>query len=186
MNVRRRSLLLFAAVLLLGICPLMAASVTYTVSGTLGPVLSGSDPLGANGQTGVVTAVASTSLVPTSHTSNTATYTLPAGAVTLTIGGTSYPTTGTTSMKVTESATAANKMVFTTTVSVLGIKGTIVATVQLKPKSFTTAVLSHPTKFTPSPQTLKAATVAGGAGSQVKYTALGSSTVLGLNGTASN
>jgi hypothetical protein len=185
MNLRRRTLLLLAAALVMGIFPLMAASVTYTVTGTLGPILSGSDPLGANGQSGTVTAVASTSLNPISKTSTSATYTLPAGAVTVVIGGTSYPTTGTTSMKITESASKTNSMVFTTTVSVDGVSGTIVATVDLAKGSFTASVLKHPTAFKPASQKLTAATKAGGPGSQVSYKAiLIGTTVLGLSGTA--
>lgn len=44
----------------------------------------------------------------------------------------------------------------------------------------------HPPPFSPSPQTLTAATTASGPGSKIKYTFLGSTTVLGLNGTASD
>src|ERR1035438_1293407 len=64
----RRWLVLSTAVLMLGLCPLMAATITYTISGTCGPVLSGSDPLGANGESGVVTAVVGTTLAPTTKT----------------------------------------------------------------------------------------------------------------------
>ena len=85
---RRRLLSLFAAALVLGICPLMAANITYTISGTLGPVLSGSDPLGANGESGILTATASTTATPTSKTKTSATYTLPQGSVTVNVGGT--------------------------------------------------------------------------------------------------
>jgi hypothetical protein len=100
MNLRRRSLLFFGAVLMLGVCPLLAQNITYTVNGTLGPVLSGSDPLGGNGQSGAVTATVSTSLVPTMVTSTSATYTLPAGSVTLAVGGTSYPVSGNPTMQI--------------------------------------------------------------------------------------
>lgn len=184
---RRRFLSLSAGVLVLGLCPLMAANITYTITGTLGPILSGSDPLGANGETGTLTAVVSTSLTPTSHTSTSATYTLPAGAITVNIGGTIYGTTGTSTLKYTFPAAGPDTMVITTTVSVDGLSGTVVGTASLAKGSFTSAVTKHPQKFKPSPQTLKAATKAGGAGSQVKYTVpiLGT-TVLGLAGTASN
>jgi hypothetical protein len=77
-------------------------------------------------------------------------------------------------------------MVFTATVSIDGIKATIVGTVSLAKGSFTAAVTKHPRKFTPTPQTLTAAATAAGAGSKVKYTVFGSSTTLGLTGTASN
>lgn len=186
MQVRRR-LLLFAIVLLLGTCPLLAASITYTINGTLGPVLSGRDPLGANGESGVLTAVANTTLVPTSHTATSATYTLPAGAITVTIGSTTYATTGTSTMKYTFPAAGPDNMIFTTTVSINGINGTVVGTAALAKGSITRAVLKHPTRFKPFPQTLTPATKAGGTGSQVKYTVpLFGSTYLGLSGTASN
>jgi hypothetical protein len=165
----------------------MAANITYTISGTLGPVLSGSDPLGGNGQSGVLTAVVSTTATPTSKTKTSATYTLPAGAVTVTIAGTAYATTGTSTLKYTFPAAGPDTFVLTSTVSADGINSTIVGTASLAKGSFTAAVTKHPQKFTPSPQTLTAATKAGGAGSQVSYTAsiLGK-TVLGLAGTASN
>jgi len=176
---------LSAAVLMLGVCPLMAATITYTISGTCGPVLSGSDPLGANGESGVVTAVVTTTLTPTTTTKTSATYTLPAGAITVLLGGTSYPASAST-VKYTFPAAGPDTMVFTATISVDHIKGTVVGTASLAKGSFKSSVTKHPTKFSPSPQALTAAITAGGPGTQIKYTALGSSTVLGLSGTASN
>lgn len=187
---RRRLLSLSAAVLILGLCPLMAANITYSINGTLGPILSGSDPLGANGESGVITIVASSTLPPTKTTKTSATYTLPAGSITVVIDGTTYGTTGTSTLEYTFPAAGPDKMVITTKISVsltAKITGTVVGTVSLAKGSFKkAAILKHPTKFAPSPQTLTAATTSGGAGSQVKYTALGSSTVLGFGGTASN
>lgn len=178
---------LFAAVLVLGLGPLMAANITYTVSGTLGPVLSGSDPLGGNGESGVLTAVASNTLAPTSKTKTSATYTLPAGAITVNIGGTVYGTTGTSTMKYTFPASGPDTVVFTTTVSISGITGTVVGTASLAHGSFTSTVLKHPTKFSPASQNLNPPKKAGGQGSQIKYTvAILGSTVLGLTGTATN
>ena len=176
-----------AAVLILGLCPLMAANITYTISGTLGPILSGSDPLGANGESGVLTATASSTLTPTSKTATSATYTLPVGAITVNIGGTVYGTTGTSTLKYTFPAAGPDTMVFTATVSVDGFKGTVVGTASLAKGSFTTAVTKHPQKFKPTPQTLAPAKKATGPGSKVEYTVaiLGSST-LGITGTASN
>jgi hypothetical protein len=182
---RRRLLSLCAATLILGICPLMAASITYTISGTLGAALSGSDPLGASGGSGIVTAVVGTTLVRTSKTKTSATYTLAAGAVTVVIGGKTYPASSST-LKYSFPPAGPDTMVFTATVSVDHIKGTVVGTASLAKGSLTAAVTKHPHKFTPSPQTLTAAVVAGGPGTQIEYTALGSSTVLGLSGSASN
>jgi len=176
-----------AAALLLGVSPLMAANITYTISGTLGPVLAGSDPLGANGESGVLTATVSNTLTPTSKTSTTATYTLPVGAITVNIGGTVYDTTGTSTLKYSIPASGPDTMVITTSVSVDGLNGTVVGTVSLAHGSFKSGILKHPAKFAPATQTLKAATKAGGAGSQVKYTVpLLGSTTLGIAGSASN
>jgi hypothetical protein len=176
-----------AALLVAGLSPLAAASITYTVGGTLGPILSGSDPLNANGQSGVLTAIAGTTLAPTSKTKTSATYTLPVGAVTVVIGGTTYNTSGTSTLKYSFPAAGPDTMVFTAKITVNGLKGTVVGTASLAKGSFTGTVTKHPQKFKPTPQTLTAATTAGGPGSQVKYTAgpFGT-TVLGLAGTATN
>src|ERR1700730_12290560 len=61
-------------------------TLTITLKGTLGPILSGQDPAGLNGHSGTVKVMASESLSPTKHTSTSATYTLPAGAITVTAG----------------------------------------------------------------------------------------------------
>jgi hypothetical protein len=131
--------------------------------------------------------VAGTTLTPTSKTKTSATYTLPAGAITVSIGGTVYGTTGTSTLKYTLPAAGPDTIVITGTISVDGLKGTVVGTASLAKGSFTKAALKHPTKFQPASQTLTPATTAGGPGSQVKYSnALLGSTVLGLSGTASN
>jgi hypothetical protein len=165
----------------------MAQTITYTISGKLGPVLSGSDPLSANGKSGVLTAVVGSTLVPKSKTKTSATYTLPAGAITVKIGGSNYATKGPSTLKYTFPAKGPDTMVISTKVSEEGITGTVVGTASLAKGSFTRAVLKHPQKFTPSPQTLAAATTAKGPGSKVEYSAsiLGA-TVLGLSGSASN
>ncbi len=173
---------------MLALCPLLAAAgITYTISGTLGPVLSGSDPLGANGETGVLTIVVNQALTPTSTTATSATYTLPAGSITVVIGGTTYGTTGNPTIKYNVPASGPDSIVVNATVNVSGIPGTVVGTAYLAHGSFSKAVFKHPIKFTPTPQTLKPAATAGGPGSQVKYTVpLLGTTVLGLSGTASN
>jgi hypothetical protein len=182
----RRHFILSAAVLILGAYPLLAANVTYTVTGTLGPVLSGSDPVGANGQSATVTVTASQTLTPIKHTATSATYKLPIGALTLVLNGKTYTSTQVSYMTYTRPA-GPSKLIVTTTVSEFGIPVTLTATVQLARGSFAASALTHPAKFRPSPQTLTAATVAGGPGSQFKYSAsLFGTTVLGLSGTASN
>jgi len=186
MQGKRRWLLI--TVLMLALCPLLAAAdIMYTISGTLGPILSGSDPLGANGESGILTATFSPTLTPTSSTSTSATYTLPAGSITVNIGGTLYGTVGSSSMKYNIPASGPDTIVITSKVNVDGIDGTVVGTASLAHGSFTSAALKHPTTFKPATQTLKAATKAGGAGSQVQYSVpLLGTTVLGLSGSATS
>jgi hypothetical protein len=186
MQAKRRWLLI--TVLMLALCPLLAAAdITYTISGTLGPILSGSDPLGANGENGTLTATFSPTLTATSHTSTSATYTLPAGAILVDIGGTIYETVGTSTMKYNIPSSGPDTIVITSKVNVDGIDGTVVGTASLAHGSFKSAALKHPTTFTPASQTLTAATKAGGAGSQVQYSVpLLGTTVLGLSGTATS
>jgi len=181
----RRGFLLSAAALVLGISPLMAATITYTIKGTIGPVLAGSDYLSANGKSGTLTAKANTLAVPTSHTATSATYKLPAGAITVVIGGTSYQT-GASTLKYTFPAAGPDTMVITTAISDNGLNGTVVGTASLAKGSFTSAVIKHPQKFKPSPQALTAATTASGPGSKVKYSSVLGTCVLGLKGSASN
>lgn len=183
----RRNLLSLSTALLFGAFPLLAANVTYTVNGTLGPVLSGSDPVGANGKSATVTITASQTLSPVSHTATSATYTLPIGALTLVLNGTTYTSTATSSMTYTRPASGRDKLIVKTTIKELGLPITMTGTFSLAHNSFPLAALAHPAKFSPSPQTLTAATVAGGPGSQLKYSgSLIGTTVLGVSGTASN
>lgn len=159
-----------------------AKTLTIVMKGTLGPVLSGSDPLGLNGESGKLAVKASESLSPTKHTSNSATYKLPAGAITITFGSDQFKTTSASTMTV-KLTSAAD----TLTLSASGPDGIQVTSVaSLKSGSWTNGVLKHPTTFTPSPQKLTAAKTANGPGSEVSYTFEGSTTVLGMSGTASN
>lgn len=192
-KVVRMSVLILVAVVVLG-CALWAQSVeisavspathtlTITLKGTIMPILSGSDPLGLDGKSGVVTVLASESLSPTSHTTTSATYTLPAGAITVTAGGKKFTTKSPSKMIVRLLSTAD-----TLTLILTGPQSVMVTdTTFLKVGSWTTAVLKHPGVFTPSPQTLKSATTASGPGCKVKYTIFLSTTVLGFHGTGSS
>ena len=181
------------AVLVLG-CAVWAQSVeisavspathtlTITIKGTIEPILSGSDPLGLDGKSGVVTLLASESLSPTSHTSTSATYKLPAGAITVTAGGKKFTTKSPSKMIIKLTSTAD-----TLTLILTGPESAVVTdTTYLKTNSWTTAVLKHPGVFSPSPQKLTSATTASGPGCKVKYTIFGSTTVLGFHGTGSS
>lgn len=157
-------------------------TLTITLKGTIEPILSGSDPLGLDSKSGTITIMASESLSPTKHTATSATYTLPAGAVTVTAGGKKFTTKSPSKMTINLMSTAD-----TLTLIVNGPDGAVVTdTTFLKTGSWTTAVLKHPGVFKPSPQTLKTATTAGGPGCKVKYTVFGSTTVLGFHGTGSS
>jgi hypothetical protein len=159
-----------------------AKTLTVSVTGKLGPVLSGGDPLGLNGESGSLTLKASESLSPTKSTSTTATYTLPAGAVSIKFGTNKFKTTSKSTLEI--------KLTSTADVAILTATGPddlkLTLTASLAPKSWTNSVLKHPAPFTPSPQTLKSATKAGGGGSQVKYVIDGESSELGLKGSISN
>jgi|HubBroStandDraft_6_1064221.scaffolds.fasta_scaffold12392_2 hypothetical protein len=157
-------------------------TLTITIKGTIEPILSGSDPLGLDGKSGTITIMASESLSPTKHTATSATYSLPAGAVTVTAGGKKFTTKSPSKMIINLMSTAD-----TLTLILNGPDSAVVTdTTFLKTGSWTTAVLKHPGVFKPSPQTLKTATTAGGPGCKVKYTVFGSTTVLGFHGTGSS
>ncbi len=157
-------------------------TLTITIKGTLGPVLSGTDPLGLDGKKGTVTVMASESLSPTKHTATSATYTLPPGAIKVTAGSNKFTTKSPSKMIINLTSTAD-----ILTLIASGKDGLIVTdTTYLQAGSWTTAVLKHPGVFKPSPQTLKSATTANGPGCKVKYTIFGSTTILGFNGTGAS
>src|ERR1700688_3749305 len=64
--------------------------LTIVLDGTLGPILSGSDPAGLNGRSATVTVTAKESLVPYNTTANSASYHIPAGAIIVDVNGTDY------------------------------------------------------------------------------------------------
>ena len=163
-----------------------AKTLTITIMGTLGPILSGSDPLGLNGENGTITVKASEALSPTKHTSNSATYTLPAGAITVKAGSHKFQTKSKSTMIV-KLTSSADILTLIAGGSIDGFNFRVTGTAYLQPKSWTSNVLKHPTTFSPSPQNLTAAKTASGPGSKLEYTIQGlGSTVLGLSGSASN
>jgi hypothetical protein len=81
-----------AVFLVSGLCPLFAqslpaATLTVTVTGTLGPVLSGEDGLGLSGETVVFTVALAESSLPVEAKVDAAAYSVPAGGVTTTLNG---------------------------------------------------------------------------------------------------
>jgi len=158
-------------------------TLTISIKGTLGPILSGSDPLGLDGKSGTVTVLASESLSPTKHTANSATYTLPPGAIKVTAGSNKFTTKSPAKMTINLTSTA-DILTLVVTDRKTGL--VVTDTTFLQAGSWTTAVLKHPGVFKPSPQKLTSATNANGPGCKVKYTIFGSSTVLGFNGTGAS
>jgi len=157
-------------------------TLTITLKGKIGPILSGSDPLGLDGQSGTVTIMASESLSPIKHTTTSATYRLPAGAIKVTAGSNHF-TTNTPSKMIINLLSNADTM----TLQVSGPSGLQVTdTTFLKAGSWTNAVLKHPTVFKPSPQKLSPAKTSNGPGCKVSYKIFGTTTVLGFTGTGSD
>jgi hypothetical protein len=60
-----------------------ARTLTIVLDGTLGPVISGSDPAGLDGQSATVTITAKESLTPYKMTAKSASYHIPAGSITV-------------------------------------------------------------------------------------------------------
>jgi hypothetical protein len=160
-------------------------TLTITVKGTIAPLLSGSDPLGLDGVKGTVKILASESLKPTKHTATSATYTLPAGAITVTAGSNKFSTKSPSKMIINLTSTA-DTLTLIVAGKVEGVSLMVTDTTYLKTGSWTTAVLKHPGPFAPTPQKLTAAKKATGAGCKIKYTVFGDTSVLGFSGTASN
>ncbi len=157
-------------------------TLKITIKGKIGPILSGSDPLGLDGEKGSVEVVASESLSPTSQSGSSVTYTLPAGAITVKSGKEEFKTDSPSTMTIdlTDSADVL-------TLIAAGPDGLMVtSTTYLEADSWTTGVFTHPETFTPSPQDLTSASSAGGPGCQIEYVIEGITTVLGFSGTASN
>jgi len=193
-RVVRTSFLILVAVVVLGsavwaqsveITAATPTTLTLTISikGTLGPILSGSDPLSLDGKSGTVRILASESLSPTTHTATSATYTLPPGAITVTAGTNKFTTKSPSKMIIKLTSTAD-----ILTLIVTDTKNGLVVTDTnfLKAGSWTSAVLKHPGVFKPSPQKLTSATSATGPGCKVKYTIFGSTSVLGFHGTGAS
>jgi hypothetical protein len=160
-------------------------TLTITVKGTIAPILSGSDPLRLDGQSGTVKILASESLTPTKHTATSATYTLPAGAISVTAGSNKFSTKSPSKMVINLTSTA-DTLTLIIAGQVNGVSLMVTDTNFLKAGSWTTAVLKHPGVFSPSPQKLTAAKTAGGPGCKIKYTVFGNTSVLGFSGTALN
>jgi len=90
-----RRWLVLTTLLVVALCPLLGQSttLTLTVSGTLGPVLSGNDRWELNGRPVVLTITTSESLSPLERNTHAVEYQLTPSDVSATVSG--YPFTGT-------------------------------------------------------------------------------------------
>jgi hypothetical protein len=156
-----------------------AGILTITLDGTLGPIISGNDPAGLNGQSAMVTVTASESLTPYKMTAGSASYHIPAGDITVTVNGTKYTSTSRSSMIV-RLGKKADLLTLKANITVLGHKVNVTDVSALQSGSWTTGVLQHPALFSPSPQNLTEPS------STFTYTVFGETTVLGVTGTASD
>jgi hypothetical protein len=156
-----------------------SATLTVVVDGTAGPILQGSDPLGLDGKSATITMLASESLKPVKHTKTSATYKIPAGAITVVFDGSSYQTTSPSKMTV-KLGSNADTLTLISAVTQQGITVTITDTTTLAAGSWTDAVLQNPGPFAPTPQTLTSPS------SKLKYSGLFGTTVVGISGTISN
>ena len=174
----KRFILLLTACLL-GLAPILAqeTTLTITLTGTVS-LISGPDCLGANGESASASAMIGESATPVSSTSDSATYKVPAGGVSATVGSTTFTSTKPWAMKIT----------LEDTYDLLVLSGpgpldtTIRTTSTLKKGSWASAVLLHPAAFSPSPQAQKPSD------SKLQYTTplCSGTTVLGVTGSISN
>src|SRR5436309_15999087 len=70
-----------------------AKMLTIVLDGTLGPVLSGSDRAGLDGQSATLTVDVRAALNPYKTTATSASYHIPAGDITVNVNGSDYTST---------------------------------------------------------------------------------------------
>jgi hypothetical protein len=155
------------------------AKLTISLDGTLGPVISGSDPAGLDGSTATVTIVASESLKPYKTTAKSASYHIPAGGITVDFDGTEYESTSKSTMVV-ALGKKADTLTLNASLDVEGFKLQVSDVTSLAGGSWPKTVLEHPTLFSPTPQNLSEPS------SNFTYNVLGENTELGVTGTADN
>jgi hypothetical protein len=153
--------------------------LTMTLDGTLGPVISGSDPANLDGESATVTVTASESLKPYKTSSKSASYHIPAGDIVVDVNGTDYTSTSRSEMIV-KLSSKADLLAFKATLEIDDFTVKVSSTSALASGSWTNSVLEHPAPFSPSPQDLSSPS------STFTYTVFGETTVLGVTGTASS
>jgi hypothetical protein len=109
--------------------PARAGTVTLITSGTLGPLMSGIDPLKLNGGSFVVTGTIDQNSAPTSVTADSATYSIP-GTLDITVGELDFGNLFGT-MTLTDPSSGPDIVAFDFTVSELGFVPIVTATLLL-------------------------------------------------------
>src|SRR5215469_11556075 len=151
----RAAMILSAAIIWGSVAAQAASTLDFTAAGTLGPVLSGSDPLGLNTKgfsfTGFIDESATPTTCPTGLpvTPNVC-YTVPPSQLTGQIGAlppVTIPTAST--LGVIAPATGNDALVIQLTV----FGNAVTAVLELAPGSFASGIMQHPGPFKPSPQT---------------------------------
>jgi hypothetical protein len=168
--------------------------LNFSGGGTLGPLISGTDPLMVVGQPVTFTGTISESLNPTACPAGVTAsvcYTLPAGTLMGQIGNQPpFTTTAASTLALTIPGGSANdylEIVFS------AFSSPITAVFQLAPNSFDSGGLIHPEAFVPSPQSIAPPTGAPPStanGSYVTYCLLGilcssNTTIVGITGSTS-
>jgi len=122
---------------------------------------------------------------PAGHRAHAASYEVAVGGVSITVNGSPFLIS--TPSKVAAVLTSfADIGVVSATVGSSPIAVPFTGTVYLEPGSWKQSVPMHPRAFSPSLQNIAAATSATGPGSKPQYTFEGSTTILGITGTASS
>lgn len=156
-----------------------ATTVTIVLDGTLGPIISGSDPAGLDGQSATVTVEASESLKPYKTTSGSASYHIPAGDITVNVDGTNYTSDSKSTMTI-KLGKKADTLTLKASLDIEGFKVQVSDVSSLATGSWSKTVLQHPALFSPSPQNLTEPA------SSLTYSVVGETTKLGVTGTASD
>lgn len=154
-------------------------AITIILDATLGPVISGNDPAHLDGQSATVTVLVKTSLNPYKTTASSASYHIPAGAITVDVNGTNYTSTSRSSMIV-KLGKNADLLTLKGRLEISGFNVAISDISALQSGSWTSDVLQHPQLFAPSPQDITEPS------STFTYTVIGETTKLGVTGTAAN
>jgi len=156
-----------------------AATLAIVLDGTLGPILSGSDPAGLDGDSATITLTVSESLTPYKVTAKSASYHIPAKDIVLSVNGTNYSPSSRYNLIINLGKTA-DTMTLTGKVKIEFISATVSDVSSLAAGSWSKTVRQHLVTFSPSPQNLSEPS------SQLSYTAEGEKTVLGVTGTIAN